>query len=105
MYEQIEFGLANGFDGELHGGVGCGGFRAGFVFVLRQAKKKHGGNAEIGDLAALLDNLVGRLLKDAGHGADFGAHFAAGAREHRVDEAGGRKARLAHETAQRFGAA
>ena len=104
-HEQIELGFANRFDRKLHR-AGCrGGFRAGFVLVLGQAEKNHGGNAEVGDFAALFDDLIGRLLENARHGADFRAHFGARARKHRIDQAAGRKLRFADEPAQRFGAA
>ena len=103
--DQIEFGLANGFDGALHDAGGRRGFRAGFVLVFRDAKEDHSGNAEPFDFAALLHQLVRRLLIDAGHGADLHAHALAGANEHGVDIAAGGEARFARQAAHRFGAA
>ncbi len=57
--------------------------------MLGQAEENHAGHSEIGDLAAFLDNLIGRLLKDAGHGAHFDADILSRAGEHGIDEAGG----------------
>ncbi len=97
--EQVELRFANGVDRALDGGVGIGGLGAGFVLVLGQAEENHGRDAEIGHFPALLDNLIRRLLIDARHRADFSADLAARAREHRIDEALGREARLADEAA------
>jgi len=49
--------------------------------------------------------LIGGLLVNAGHGADFLADFAARADKHGVDQAGSRKIGFADEAAQSFRAA
>jgi hypothetical protein len=48
--------------------------------------------------------LVGGLLINIRHGADFLADFAAGADEHGIDESGGRKLCFADESSEGFGA-
>ena len=57
------------------------------IFLLGQPEQNHARNAERFDFAAFFDNLIGGLLKHAGHGADFLAHFLPGADKHRIDQA------------------
>ena len=54
--------------------------------------------------AAFFNDLIGRLLVDAGHAADFGADVGAGADKHWVDEAVGGQAGFADQTADWFAA-
>src|SRR5262249_12060149 len=51
-----------------------------------------------------LDNLIGGLLVNAGHRADFLANFVARADKHWIDQASGAKPGFANEVAKGFAA-
>ena len=103
--DETELGLADCGDRALHGAIRRGCFRAGRVLALGQAEENHGGNAQIGDFAALLGDFIGGLLIDARHRANFGANIRSGAGEHGIDEAARAEPCLADQFAQGFGAA
>jgi hypothetical protein len=73
--------------------------------VLGQTKKNYGGNSQVCDFAAFFDDLIDRLLVDAGHGADFGANVFTWASEHWINKSGRSETRLANQSSQRLGAA
>src|SRR5262249_33525905 len=103
--QESEVGFTNRRDGALYNAVSGERAAAPCVFCLRQAEENDAGKTELLDFAALFDDLIGRLLVDAGHGADFLADSTAGAHKHGVDQAGGTQSRLAHQAAQRLAAA
>src|SRR6266849_1581279 len=100
--KKFQFCFANRFNGALDHTLGAEGTGAAWVLGFGQSEKNNAGNPERLHLAALLHNLIDRLLIDAGHGADFLAHLCARAHEHRIDEARGGKPRLSNKAAQRF---
>src|SRR5207249_3709774 len=67
-----------------------------------QAKKNDAGNPQRLHLAALLHNLIDRLLMDARHRADFLANLRAWTDKHRINQSRRAEPRLSNEAAQRF---
>src|ERR1019366_3621766 len=61
-------------------------------------------NTELLDFAALLEELVYRLLRDARHRTDWIPYVLPGADKHRINEAVRRKARLARQGSDSFAA-
>src|SRR4029077_12813727 len=102
--EKLEIGFADGFDGALDYSLGGERACASWVFRFWKAEQNHSGNSERLHFPALFYNLIGGLLIDVRHGADFLAHLAAGTDEHGIDEAGSGKLCFADESAQSFGA-
>src|ERR1700683_72864 len=102
--QQFQIGVPNSVDGALNGSIVSPSLGALFIFFLRQAKQNNSGQAELFDFAAFFDEFIDRLLVDAGHGADFGAHIFAGADEHWGDKSGAAEARFANQAAESFGA-
>src|SRR6266849_2181156 len=100
--KKFQFCFANRFNGALDHTLRAEGAGAAWVLGFGQSEKNDPGNPERLHLAALFQNLIDRLLIDAGHGAYFLAHLRARAHEHRVDEARGGKARLSNKSAKRF---
>src|SRR6266849_4141702 len=100
--KKFQFCFANRFNGALDHTLGAEGTGAAWVLGFGQSEKNNAGNSQRLHLAALLHNLIDRLLMDAGHGVDFQAHLYARAHEHRIDEARCSKARLSNKAAQRF---
>ena len=96
--QEIEFGFANGFDSALDDALCVKRALAARIFCFWQAEENHRGKAEAFDFATFFDDLIRGLLMHAGHGADFGANFAAGANEHRINQPVGGETRFAHET-------
>src|SRR5271156_4073018 len=94
--DQVQLGLSYRFNRTLHSSICVVSLRSKFILVLGQAKKNYGRDPQVRDFAALLDDLIYRLLTDARHGADFGANVFARASEHRIDESARCETRLAN---------
>src|SRR6202030_4339672 len=102
--EKIEFRLSDGVNPPLQGPIRIRSLRANFIFLIRQPEKNHSRNSKPRHFAALLHNLVHRLLENPRHRAHFRPHFRSRAREHRIYQPARRKPRLANESPQRLGA-
>ena len=83
----------------LHDAIGRVPARTHGVLVLRNPKQNHRWNAEVVDLATLLDQAVDRQLRDPGHGPDRLTYTRAGHDEERQDQPVHGRARLRYETA------
>ena len=100
--EQFQVGLSNALDGALHNALRAERTCSARVLRFWQAKKNDRRNPERFHLPALLQDLVGGLLENVRHRADFLTHVLPRADKHRIDQACGREARLANHAAKRF---
>ena len=78
-------------------GVGAGGL---FILGVGNAEEQDGGHSQGVRPPGFLGRLVGRELKDAGHGGDGLARLASAAGEKGQDQLGGVERGFAHEAAQ-----
>src|SRR5579864_8228150 len=102
--EKFQIGLADGFDGALDYSLGGERACAARIFGFGKAEQNDSGNPQRFYFPALFYDLIGGLLIDIRHGADFLADFSAGADEHGIDEAGGGELRFADQAAESLSA-
>src|SRR5258708_22855792 len=84
--QQVQLGLANGFNGALNHSVVGIRLSAARIFFLRDAKQNNSGNAKLLDLAAFFEKFIHRLLRDAGHRADWIPYTLPWTNEHRINQ-------------------
>src|ERR1700719_3737043 len=101
--EEFEIGFADGFDGALDYSLGGERTCAARIFGFGQTEQNDSGNSQGFYFPALFHDLIGGLLENVRHGADFLADFSAGADEHGIDEAGRRELGFANQAAESFG--
>ena len=98
--EHVGVGLLDRARGELDDALVVPGARALLVLVRGDAEEQHGGDAQRGGLARLVDGGGDREPVDARHGLDRRATVEPLLDEERQHEVAGVQPRLAHEVAQ-----
>src|SRR5712692_820472 len=102
---RVRSGVLDGPEGGAHRAVRIPGAGPLCVLVVGNAEEDHRAHAGGARGLGLLDDQVDRELRDAGHGPDRLAHSPAADGEQRKDEVRRLDARLAHQGAERRGAA